>query len=363
MNIPEFFPGQSAGQAHLALKKSVEILDRAQHCAVLWFAEILKRRLFKELGYSSIYQYAAEELGFSPTRTGDFKRLAEKLDKLPAVAAKVRTGELGYTKAREIVKVADPATEEDWLEVAEGQSRRELEATVRQARKRVALERNSKPGQGELVPREMPSSPPAATPVRVSFDLTPLQHARYAALLARIGHQGDRADLLLDMMETFLGADESAPRGASESRYQIHVHQCPTCSKTSVPTPQGERELDDAEAEAVKCDAMIHQSGRRSSRTIPPRIRREVLARDRHRCQRKGCGHNRFLEIHHLVPRSAGGTNDPANLVTLCSSCHRLWHQMGGDLRSLLSARMEPGRTLISRTRQDLECSKPPAST
>ena len=108
MNLPDFAPGRNARHVHQALKQSVEILDRAQHCAVLWFGEILVRKLYRELGYSSIYQYASEELGFSTTRTGDFKRLSEKLSGLPAISAKVESGELGYTKAREIVKVADP---------------------------------------------------------------------------------------------------------------------------------------------------------------------------------------------------------------------------------------------------------------
>ena len=65
MNIPDFRPDQSAGQAHRALKQSVAIMDRAQHCAVLWFAEIWQRKLYRQLGYSSMNQYAAEELGFS----------------------------------------------------------------------------------------------------------------------------------------------------------------------------------------------------------------------------------------------------------------------------------------------------------
>ena len=85
MNMPEFRPGLGAGQAHQAMKQSVAIMDRAQHCAVLWFGEIMKRGLFRDLGHSSIYQYASAELGFSPTRTGDFKRLAEKLSTLPRV--------------------------------------------------------------------------------------------------------------------------------------------------------------------------------------------------------------------------------------------------------------------------------------
>lgn len=31
----------------------------------------------------------------------------------------------------------------------------------------------------------------------------------------------------------------------------------------------------------------------------------------------------RVLDVHHIVPVSAGGTNHPDNLITLCISCHR----------------------------------------
>ena len=238
MNMPEFHPGRSAGQAHQAMKQSVAIMDRAQHCAVLWFSEIMKRRLFRQLGYSSIYQYASEELGFSTTRTGDFKRLAEKLEALPRVTEKVRSGELGYTKAREIVKVADSENEAAWLKIAERQSRRELEETVRRAK--GLAKRKANPGQGELVASPIPTSPPVAVSTRVGFELSPTQMARFEALIARIGHKGNKAELLLDMMEGYLAADENAPRGATGSHYQIHVHECPTCAKTTVQTSQGD---------------------------------------------------------------------------------------------------------------------------
>ncbi len=337
MNMPEFRPGRSAGQAHQAMKQSVAIMDRAQHCAVLWFGEIMKRGLFRDLGFSSIYQYASEELGFSTTRTGDFKRLAEKLEALPRVTEKVRSGELGYTKAREIVKVADSENEAAWLKIAEQQSRRELEETVRHAKEKA--KRKTNPAQTELMPAAA-TSPPVAISTRVGFELSPTQMARYEALMARIGFKGNKTDLLLDMMESYLDADENAPRGANSPRYQIHVHECPTCAKATVQTSQGEKELTSVEAETVRCDAQVHEPGKRNKSTIPPRVRREVLARDRHQCRRKGCNHNCFLDIHHIVPRAKGGSNDPTNLVTLCSSCHRLWHEKGGDLTWLLSDRL-----------------------
>lgn len=36
------------------------------------------------------------------------------------------------------------------------------------------------------------------------------------------------------------------------------------------------------------------------------------------------CGESKSrLDVHHIVPLSAGGTNEPWNLITLCASCHR----------------------------------------
>lgn len=92
-------------------------------------------------------------------------------------------------------------------------------------------------------------------------------------------------------------------------------------------THAGERELSRAEAERMKCDAVISRPGGRTTTTIPPRVRGEVLARDQHRCQAPGSGRTRLLEVHHTQPKSQGGTNQPDNLVTLCGSCHRLRHE------------------------------------
>jgi len=327
MDIPAFENGRDARTAHHSLKRCVAVMDRARHCAVLWFGEIMERRLYEDLGYSSIFQYASEELGFSTSRTGDFKRLAEKLAELPRVGARVASGELGYTKAREVVKVAAPETERAWLDVAARQSRRELEVTVKRARRRAPA------GQTVLLPPAAPVLPPVTQ--RVAFEMSPSQFARFESLMARIGPRPDRAELLLEMMEDFVAGGDS-PRGEPGPRTQIHVHECPACAKAEVETPRGTVGLSAEEAEAARCDAKVGLPGERNRATIPPRVRRVVLARDRHRCRRRGCNHTRFLDIHHLVPRARGGSNDPSNLVTLCAACHRLAHRRGRDLTPLL---------------------------
>lgn len=56
-------------------------------------------------------------------------------------------------------------------------------------------------------------------------------------------------------------------------------------------------------------------------------VRAIVLARDSNTCQ--GCGQNCSdgeADVHHLVPRAAGGIDDAANLITLCDGCHAARH-------------------------------------
>lgn len=46
------------------------------------------------------------------------------------------------------------------------------------------------------------------------------------------------------------------------------------------------------------------------------------------------CGSIGNLHQHHLVPRSAGGSDDKSNLITLCGSCHAKAHQVKADWRN-----------------------------
>ena len=52
--------------------------------------------------------------------------------------------------------------------------------------------------------------------------------------------------------------------------------------------------------------------------------REKIINRDNYTCQwcleRK---QKSQLEVHHIIPRSKGGNNHPANLVTLCIPCHK----------------------------------------
>lgn len=57
---------------------------------------------------------------------------------------------------------------------------------------------------------------------------------------------------------------------------------------------------------------------------ISPKLRFEVLRRDKYVCQYCGaCGPNVELEVDHKIPVSKGGKTIESNLVTSCIECNR----------------------------------------
>ena len=84
--------------------------------------------------------------------------------------------------------------------------------------------------------------------------------------------------------------------------------------------------LDDAE---ILGD--VTQEPERVRKTVSPRLRRQVFARDHHRCTVPGCRSARNLDVHHLQFRSHGGPHDIQNLTVLCSAHHGFLHE--GKLR------------------------------
>jgi len=307
---------QPAIQVHASLRNSIAAEDEAKKCTVLWFEEVMRRRLFRDCGYSSMNQYAMRELDFSKSKTDDYVKLARKLDKLPGVRSAVADGKIGYTKARVVVAVATPETEEQWLNEAEKGTRDDLARKVKKARRAARVD----PDQMELLPDTPPVVERQELPVRFQVDLTPEQEARRSALVERLyklgGVPADRAELLLEALAALVEEKEAkrCRRKSSTSRppVQIHVHHDVATGRMTVQTEAGERELGRADSERMHCDAAVCEHSGRNTTTIPPRTR--------------------FLEVHHILSRQSGGGNQPQNLVTLCGSCHRLRHERGGGV-------------------------------
>jgi 5-methylcytosine-specific restriction endonuclease McrA len=307
------------------LRDSLAVLDRARECAVLWFGEVVRRGLYRDLGYASAHQYASEALGFSRNRTNQFLRLAFELERLPTLRAAVADGSVGWTKAQQVARVATPRSEAAWVARARGSSREELAQVIRSRRRVPAV------AQGELgLPTAVAEV--EAPPTVLSFRLSSMDLARYQALVESIKKQGlvrpeaSREEVLLAALAT-LAEGEAVRRRIDTTPYQVVVYECEACKQARVATATGDRLLTRAEHAAVVENATVLAPGHKARQTVTPALRRAVFARDRHRCRAPGCGSRKFLEIHHVIPREQGGPHTAANLVTLCSRCHKFLHE------------------------------------
>ncbi|MBC8424397.1 HNH endonuclease [bacterium] len=332
---------ETSRRLHQNLVSALDRARRAEQSAVTLFARVWREQRYRDLGHATIELYATVGLGLSAAKTQQFLRLARTLESLPRTRAAVRTGRLSWTKARTVAAVATPRTEARWLQVAADASSRELEAAVRKSRQRYRRERerlHTKRGQGALLldaptllgrpARTPPPEPPhpVEMPVNLGLRLDPVEHARFERLLERLRKQGrreSRAELILAGLAAL--ADGARTRETAAPPCQIVAYKCETCNRTTV---RG-RPVTPATAAALECDAVRVSPDRRTPNraTIPPAVRRTVLARDGHRCTTPGCGARQFLEVHHVVARRAGGTNEAENLKTLCSACHRFAHE------------------------------------
>jgi len=88
--------------------------------------------------------------------------------------------------------------------------------------------------------------------------------------------------------------------------------------------------VDEAAISRARCDATVidlSHVGRPNKQPVPPHTRALVQARDHHRCRVPGCRNWIWVDVHHLIPRELGGSNDPDNLILLCGTHHDLHHQ------------------------------------
>jgi HNH endonuclease len=235
-----------------------------------WLLELDRRRLYETRGFSSIGDYAMELVGIKPRKAQYLVFIASRLEKLPGIRAAFETGELSWTKAREIVSVATVETESEWLEKARVLSNRDLEREVRHHAGR---------GSGGF----------ATVTISMPVEILEMWNDAYELAERLCGTELEKWQVLEPALAEFLG--------------------------THLPTVNGSGGV------STEAPGMDDEKG------LPEPVRNAVLERDGWQCAFPGCTMRKTLDVHHISFRSHGGSDEPANLVCLCRSHHALVHR------------------------------------
>lgn len=65
----------------------------------------------------------------------------------------------------------------------------------------------------------------------------------------------------------------------------------------------------------------------RERNNLPLNTRVHLLTESGYRCAVPTCRNILALDMHHIWEVSAGGSDDPSNLIALCPTCHALYHR------------------------------------
>jgi len=125
---------------------------------------------------------------------------------------------------------------------------------------------------------------------------------------------------------------------ADRPAHQIAFTVCESCQRAWQNGAGREIEVGPAVIERARCDAewigsLDAVQPARVTATVTPRTRRQVLARDHHRCTVPGCRSARNLDLHHVEYQQDGGGHEVCNITVLCSGHHQQLHDGALEIR------------------------------
>ncbi len=86
-------------------------------------------------GCLSCAHWLSWRLGWTPATARERLRVAHALEELPMISARVEAGEVSYSKARAVTRVATAASDEEWASTALEATAAQLERIVRSYRR------------------------------------------------------------------------------------------------------------------------------------------------------------------------------------------------------------------------------------
>lgn len=264
-----------------------------------------RSKAYKERGCSSARHYASSLLGISLPEVRRFLRVAKQLEKLPAAKKAADEGRLSWHAVQTVAEHATPATEEQWVNVAERATPDQLQDIVRQQEEE----------NGEVHVRWKLE---AVTLRLLDQAWTRLSEHQSRALTRNESLQLMAAQVLNAGTSQII-SEHMAVHFRKQAAEDIAADRIPWRNPF---TPKAPVVL--TKVGSITPDSKIRFNPK--ARVATPAQRRELRRRGRFRCATPGCCNRLWLQIHHIKFFREGGETEPGNLVLLCSSCHRLLH-------------------------------------
>lgn len=230
--------------------------------------EIDSRKLFSELGYSSLFTYVVQELGFSESSASRRIDAMKLIKEIPGIEKKIESGDLTLTnlgKAVTVFKkenVTDIELKKEVLLTIENTSSRTCEKTLSEI----------------IVPTSVPVTPP---PITYNLTLSEDNFKKFEEIRGLLAHHKLNRNEIIDKVFTY------AINKIKEVKFKTNSKMLPASSDTKY---------------------------------IPAGLKKAVY--EKYKCCVK-CGSTYALEVNHIEPYALGGKTELSNLNLLCFNCNQ----------------------------------------
>ncbi len=286
--------------------------------------EVERRKLFSDLGYRSLFEYAVKELGYSEGQAGRRIQAMRLINEIPEVEEKIENGSLSLSNIsqaqsffREMrkmnsqrqMKLDDESNLKEIdlfsasnkisvLEKLENKSTREAEKILLELNpKAINLKEKERTLSNELT--------------EVRFVMTDELKEKLEELRSFLGPRGaflGFSELISELTDVAIEALRKKKFGSRNSK-RLNSNPQKSDNLHQTPAPELQR---------VSTNA-VNQN--RRSRYIPRLLKTQIWLRDNGECQI--CKSKRNLNFDHTYPYAMGGESKEENLRLLCHHCNQ----------------------------------------
>ncbi len=318
------------------------------------------RQGWRAYHFNNCAEWLNMKCGIAPGTAREKIRVANALFDLNATSMAFQKGDLSYSKARELTRIATHRTEKKLLDYAIPATALQVENHCRELRNvqrdtstidahRLHSQRylsRSLHGDGSMtinveLPKEtgdlvMKALELALKELDSESDTFEGEASAANDEGATDSHSAKQADALVEMARSYLSGGREK-NSSTVDHYQVMVHvdeevlrHAPTeSSKSDLPCETVRRLCCDSGIVVVSKDKRGNPLNvSRKHRVVQPPLKRALLARDKC-CRYPGCTHEKWLDAHHVEHWADGGETSLDNTLLLCSTHHRLLHEGG----------------------------------